>query len=776
MALPHLDHCLQASSWRWLLLVAERHGLPCSTRWSKAQVVAALHQHLLQPAIITTIIPQQTATVQAAFAALVRGDGAALAQPFLAAYGAVRTPPNWYRGLAKLYGDASPVEQLFVLGLAYFDPPLAKPGVMQRVVLPAELLAIVQGQAPAQSTDLPALARQTRPGQPPDLAWHMAIWLATAAAEPIKLWRGGWLPPTALAKLNARMNLGYPPLALRSERKASYLAFLHYLARAGELSTAQASLALTPVAWEWLAAPQATRWQRLWQAWCRAPAELAPPLRLPEFALSPAARVQLLTKVNQVPLDTFTPVTQLIERLALDDLYGQWRGDSDAAAVISALCAGPLFWFGVVDVAIREDMVIDPEFTTDWDEEQFTTDWDEEQIDPDPAQSDPLFDPSPSASYPRRKGAAARLYIRLTPHGAWLLGLPNWSAPSFPKPTPGKLQDRGLDVILAPPTIQPLHLAQLAPLCQWSPPAPGAGEQQLVLNAARVGQAVANGLQPAQLLQQLTDALGAPISRRQGQRLRRWLQTGQQVRIRPLLVLETADAKLMGQLRSRKLIRRQLDQLLAPTRSVVHPDGLAALVQTLRTLDLYTQLPAAFVEDQTAANRAGAGSAVDSTAGALETAHAGLLWMLVQIYQGLGAQVALPLALPDSLLDALHAQLTFVQQATAESAARRVLEGLQAALRGYLRLPAWRMVAQQGQVLAEIQAALATQPTPDLRIAYWAADDDHKTVRAITPYALETQRGVVYLTAYCHLRQQERTFRVDRIEACEVVGTGEPGR
>jgi len=86
-----------------------------------------------------------------------------------------------------------------------------------------------------------------------------------------------------------------------------------------------------------------------------------------------------------------------------------------------------------------------------------------------------------------------------------------------------------------------------------------------------------------------------------------------------------------------------------------------------------------------------------------------------------------------------------------------------------LRVLNQSLLEPQGDVLACIEAALAADPKPDLRIAYWAADDDHKLVRRITPYALETRAKILYLTAYCHLREQARVFRVDRIEACETV-------
>src|SRR5688572_29601090 len=61
----------------------------------------------------------------------------------------------------------------------------------------------------------------------------------------------------------------------------------------------------------------------------------------------------------------------------------------------------------------------------------------------------------------------------------------------------------------------------------------------------------------------------------------------------------------------------------------------------------------------------------------------------------------------------------------------------------------------------------------------------HGEERVIDPYRLEFQRGCWYLTGFDHLRDQERNYRLDRIEGTVVVttlasfdapGTAVPGR
>jgi DNA polymerase-3 subunit epsilon len=66
----------------------------------------------------------------------------------------------------------------------------------------------------------------------------------------------------------------------------------------------------------------------------------------------------------------------------------------------------------------------------------------------------------------------------------------------------------------------------------------------------------------------------------------------------------------------------------------------------------------------------------------------------------------------------------------------------------------------------EIQDALANnQP---ITITYIDAKDD-ETIRTITPLRVHAFAGSVHLVAFCHLRQAERNFRLDRIVAIERV-------
>jgi DNA polymerase-3 subunit epsilon len=82
---------------------------------------------------------------------------------------------------------------------------------------------------------------------------------------------------------------------------------------------------------------------------------------------------------------------------------------------------------------------------------------------------------------------------------------------------------------------------------------------------------------------------------------------------------------------------------------------------------------------------------------------------------------------------------------------------------GWEQARSYRSVASRVEAMAlppEIQEALAGNRA--LVITYVDAKGE-ETTRMITPRQVQAVNGVVYLVAYCHLRQAERSFRLDRI-------------
>jgi len=64
----------------------------------------------------------------------------------------------------------------------------------------------------------------------------------------------------------------------------------------------------------------------------------------------------------------------------------------------------------------------------------------------------------------------------------------------------------------------------------------------------------------------------------------------------------------------------------------------------------------------------------------------------------------------------------------------------------------------------------ASEGRQRLDIDYYTAYRDELTTRRIDPYRVENHEGDWFVQAWCHRAEALRTFRVDRIEAAELVG------
>ncbi|MBN1814812.1 MAG: YafY family transcriptional regulator [Anaerolineae bacterium] len=56
-----------------------------------------------------------------------------------------------------------------------------------------------------------------------------------------------------------------------------------------------------------------------------------------------------------------------------------------------------------------------------------------------------------------------------------------------------------------------------------------------------------------------------------------------------------------------------------------------------------------------------------------------------------------------------------------------------------------------------------------VRLSYWGIIRQEETGRVVEPYGLAFQWGQWYLAGFCHLRQDMRTFRIDRIQQIEPL-------
>lgn len=551
---------LAASSWHQLVALLAAHQLPRAAREQKAALVQQLAHHLTQPATIAAIVAQLTAAGKDALRQLLTADGALPSHTFETRYGPIRPFKPWRKDQDPAdrqpwLAPISTTETLWYRGLIFRAPPHRQPGVVPHYVLPADLADLVAaalGLAPHSPNPAPRAQGVLlgQPGRNGGLDHHLAIWLATIhaglAGQGVTPVHQRWLPPAVVALLCTRLgldqDLGFTPI--RSERHHPYLAFLHYLALAAELvAVTPAACQVTPTGWAWLTAPPATRQAQLAAAWRTAPLELARPFAFRWEPLSPAARPlvveQLATQVAAHPT-----VATLIAQWRLLDPYGylpgprlaHWHDEDSLYDPLTALITGPLHWLGFITLT-GTALTLDPAT---------------------------LLVGPPSSSIQ-----------------------PPAAACTMPK--------QPVNTILAPVTVQPLHLVQLAPFCDWNvTTTPTAIPHTFTLSPPRIAQLAAGGTRPEQLIAALAAAVGRPPSRRVISRIRSWAQPGQQLRLRPLLVLEADTPERLAQLRRYKLVRNRLGAVIAPNRISLNPADAEALAQTLRTLGYYVEPPPAW--------------------------------------------------------------------------------------------------------------------------------------------------------------------------------------
>lgn len=112
------------------------------------------------------------------------------------------------------------------------------------------------------------------------------------------------------------------------------------------------------------------------------------------------------------------------------------------------------------------------------------------------------------------------------------------------------------------------------------------------------------------------------------------------------------------------------------------------------------------------------------------------------------------------------------------------------ATRVAMELPGADRSGALARALHKLEAALGDdavvvdEPAPDVtamltaavercervRLGYWSADGDRRSERVVTPRLVFVDRGNWYLIADDHSVGEQRTFRIDRVDSCDLTG------
>lgn len=719
-----LSTCLQAQAYRSLVAIARFHSWPFDTSRVKTQVVEGLVQRLRAPEHIAAMLAALGNEARAALRTLLRHAGQLAQAEFIYRFGEFRPYRPWREDApdAPWTQPRSPAEALIYRGMIF---PLNL-GTSER---PVPVLALpLEYHAPLRA----ALAVEVRrpaaaPSELPVLLQHLFAFLSYLQRAEVSPLHERWLAPRHFRALAPFLGVHAPEAAqARSELQFRYLAFLHYLAeRVGWIDRCGGYLRPTARAWDWVNETPQAQYQALWQAWGEESASnnaLWQRYRLPlqREDAPPARLAQLAAALARRPPDGL-PVPDYLEGLQAAaprlfrprTAYQAWA-DTDAGArrayrARMRTALGQLLRGPLVWFGVLR---LDAERLT------------------------------------------------LTALGGVLIGRTDGAWPT-PQPPMRLAITVETSEAAENPAVQ-LHVvpreagdegvltpARRLALEQLLPPDP-ATPHVYTLRATPVQRALQQGRRVDGVLTLLEQAVG-PLPPVVVGALYRWAAAVARVRVRRITVLEADDAALLRDLTAERRIRETLLETLSARVVCVDASQLEALLRRLAYRGLYPRLelpdPAPTLEtEQSAEERITLGAALT-------------------VYATLVDRLSTDLRPPHTLAWAWRRRLTDAERDAVERQVKVLLD----ALRRATPAPAEdHLPRPTGETLTILERAIAEDASVEIR--YYTAGRDHVSERRVDPLRLEWRGEVAYLIAYCHLRQAQRVFRVDRIEALRLTG------
>lgn len=708
----NLLECLKGLPYRALIGIARTHRLSVSDHMPKTALVELLVSHLGKPRVIKNCLAALPPDAHTALQRLVAHGGMMLFAGFVRVFGPIRP---WGRH-ASPHAWRVPIstsEQLLYSGLIYPLPA-------ESITLPVEFNGLIPLPESHLSVEPTASAEPSAAQRPFDPVLDLAFLLAYLQQHDIQPLHGRWLSMRHLKRLGSCL---YPPESYRgvsSERHAGRLAFIHCLAEALYLILPPNPwLKPGPDALAWLSLPRSVQLRRVWVAWLQpddANRQRWSHYRLPCHDLhDPFGLVQrLATLLLAHPVGVWLPCTTLFHHplVALDDLVPWWEHEEHDTArqFLPELLAGPLRWLGVVEVRS------------------------------DPDQPGSTNAAAPPATSGRMDGAIS--HWRLTPLGAWMLD-ETQSAPPDDRTSPLILSG-DLDIHL-PPDPNPAALLALSP---WTAITPGG---QLQLSRQSIASSLEHGAQIQDLFSVMSRYVAPQLTPAQRDQLRDWAESLPSLDLHAGLLIQTSDPAAMHRLWHTRSIRAHLGTRLSDTLATIKTADPHAFIRVCRRAGfLVHNLPS------------------PSAPIANNAAPTDAFWLAVifRVYAHLARRFDIGTVPPAAILDRLIASLTPGTYSAVESAAAITITRLEQAIDGP---PPVSAALSHDDLVERVIGGI--QSGTHLRIRYWSAARGEVTERVVQPRELLWYGDRPTLIAFCHLRHEQRHFRLDRIlDLAEIAG------
>jgi len=689
-----LRDCLQQTPIRELEIIARLWLNQVGRNPKKKQLIAQLMRVMHDESNLEHILEQLTPDEQTALAALKANGGRLLWSTFREQFGEIRPYTPWQEKSDPhpWHDPISTAERLSHLGLIFRFPRRPKPGEQVSILIPSDLLYRLP---PVPSYSIAATtSHQPQAAKQEAFLLDLALFLSLLARSDIRPLHDRWLPPKQINALNQRLTRPEDLSQVGSERSTKRLRILHLLAEAANLiALSDGLLKPTLIGWQWLRADEAERYQQLWQAASTLSVALWKRYRLPGSDEEDPTQLftSLLHHLAQAPVGVPLSLAIFSQQLeaqdplffALRQNFSSLKAGKNVAAqrFIKEIMTTLLCFCGIV--------------TTSGEPEEPST-------------------------------------ITLTPLGHYLLT--GKGSPPSRKEEPITL-DEALTITLPAHTAFPT-LLQIESIAEWR--GHDHTSRQYQLTEASIARTLRRGTPLSQLLHDLEQATGMPLSDAQRKKLTRWAANIQRVTLHQLTILETNTATQMRKLTATRTVKNSVASTLSARAVVIKESAVPRVQQALHKQGIH-------IAGMPSLSAAHSSLQQTSPAQFLLTAH---------IYKGLAQWIKLPQPLPVSTLNQLSAQLDPSTRTIIEQAATDTIEQLKQVIDGWTARSLSGVGLPQAETLPLIEQAINQKQ--DLQLTYWSAGRNARTNRQVEPQRLEWRGQIAYLIAYCHQAKAER--------------------
>lgn len=299
--------------------------------------------------------------------------------------------------------------------------------------------------------------------------------------------------------------------------------------------------------------------------------------------------------------------------------------------------------------------------------------------------------------------------------------------------------------------------APLAALLAWA----SVDERGLVLDQANIRDALAQGQDAAGVIATLHALLQPPVPETAAAQIHRWFKQAQHLTLRHVVLLSSPDQNTINHIRADWRLRSLLAEPLSSRHLAVQAEHSHTLLQRLERRGLpvsarHTASPQRRVHDH------------------FNEDMAEYCLLAVRVYQKIRHLLPVEVTIPGALAHWLEQRMSADAPDKIEQIAEEVMHSLQVQLKGKIAAPGSVQPSNADEIRQMVRRAYEQKLA--ISIEYYSPYEGQTTSRTIEPLLLYESAGATYLEAFCHLADDERTFRLDRILSCRWAEEANPNQ